>query len=318
MCIGELRTMNSQNMKKRTSGFVGIVGPTNSGKSTLLNALVGKKVSIVSQKVQTTYHGVSGILNLESGQVVFTDTPGYQKHPDRVARLLNNVADQKAAGCDAVMWVFDASNPRLFQQILKLKPKISQLREPALSFCVFNKVDKIEKTRLLPLIQSVWELGLFKEIVPVSAKRGSGLDRLIQIANQALPEGEELFPRTAVSDRSTQFHLAEFVREKIYQVTHQEVPYSSWIEIEELGDSSEEPESPRVPTVRAIIHVDSDSKKGILIGKKGEMLKKIGIEARKEMESFLGKQICLKLHVHVQKKWKEDSRFVNRYLELEA
>jgi len=308
--------MNLKNGKKRISGFMGIVGPTNSGKSTLLNALVGKKLSIVSQKVQTTYHGVSGILHLESGQVVFTDTPGYQRHPDRVARLLNDVADQKAAGCDAVMWVFDVSNPRLFQQIMKLKTKITQLKEQSLSFCVLNKVDKVEKTTLLPLIQSIWELGIFKEIIPVSAKRGNGMDRLIEIANQALPEGEELFPKTAVSDRSPQFHLAEFVREKIYQATHQEVPYSSWIEIEEEQAVEDSDEAPKVPTVRAVIHVDSESKKGILIGKKGEMLKKIGIEARKEMESFLGKKICLKLHVHVQKKWKEDSRFVNRYLEL--
>jgi GTP-binding protein Era len=271
---------------------------------------LGRKVSIVSQKVQTTYHGVSGILNLDSGQLVFTDTPGYQKHPDRVARLLNNVADQKAAGCDAVMWVFDASNPRVFQQVMKLKTKISQLKKAELSFCVLNKVDKVEKTQLLPLIQSLWELGIFKEIIPVSAKKGNGMDRLVQIANQVLPEGDELYPRTAISDRNPQFHLAEFVREKIYQATHEEVPYSSWIEIDES-------EGPRMPMILAKIHVDSESKKGILIGKKGEMLKKIGIEARKEMEAFLGKQICLKLHVHVQKKWKEDSRFVNRYLELD-
>jgi len=302
--------MSLTNDKKRVSGFMGIVGPTNSGKSTLLNALVGRKVSIVSQKVQTTYHGISGILNLEAGQIIFTDTPGYQRHPDRVARLLNDVADQKAAGCDAVMWVFDASNPRVFQQVLKLKTKISQLKKPELSFCVLNKVDKIAKIQLLPLIQSLWELGLFKEIIPVSAKKGNGMERLVQIANQVLPEGDELYPKTAISDRNPHFHLAEFVREKIYQVTHEEVPYSSWIEIEES-------EGPRMPEVLAKIHVDSESKKGILIGKKGEMLKKIGIEARKEMESFLGKQIYLKLHVQVQKKWKEDSRFVNRYLELD-
>ncbi|MFM8269911.1 MAG: GTPase Era [Pseudomonadota bacterium] len=302
--------MNLEKSNKRVSGFMGIVGPTNSGKSTLLNSLIGRKVSIVSQKVQTTYHGVSGILNLDSGQVVFTDTPGYQRHPDRVARLLNDVADQKAAGCDAVLWVFDASNPRVFNQVLKLKTKVTQLKDPSLSFCVLNKVDKIDKKQLLPLIQSVWELNVFKEVIPVSAKNGNGVDRLVKIANQVLPEGEELYPRSAVSDRSAQFHLAEFVREKIYHATHEEVPYSSWIEIEEVGGD-------RIPTVRAVIHVDSDSKKGILIGKKGEMLKKIGIEARKEMESFLGKQICLKLHVQVQKKWKEDSRFVNRYLELD-
>lgn len=303
--------MKEMFQKKKISGFVGIVGPTNSGKSTLLNALIGRKVSIVSAKVQTTYHGVSGILNSDQGQMVFTDTPGYQRHPDSIARLLNGVADQKAAGCDAVMWVFDVSQKRVFDQILKLKEKIQQLKTQEKSFCVLNKVDKIEKTQLLPLIQSIWELGLFREIIPVSAKRGNGMARLIEAANQVLPEGENLYPESSISDRSEDFHLSEFIREKIYHATHQEVPYASWIEIESREEEG------KVPTIHATIHVDSDSKKGILIGKKGEMLKKIGTEARKDMESFLGKKVCLKLFVHVQKKWKEDSRFVNRYLELE-
>jgi len=305
--------MNSNETKKKLSGFVGIVGPTNSGKSTLLNALIGKKISIVSPKVQTTYHGVSGILNSDEGQLVFTDTPGYQRHPDVIARLLNGVADQKAAGCDAVMWVFDVSSPKVFHQILKMKEKIKTLKPTDKSFCVLNKVDKVEKTQLLPLIQSLWELGLFKEIIPVSAKRGNGMDRLIRAANEVLPEGEQLYPKESVSDRTPPFHLSELIREKIYHATHQEVPYSSWIEIEQW-----EGEEGKVPTVRAVIHVDSDSKKGILIGKKGEMLKKIGTEARKDIEKFLGQHICLKLFVQVQKKWKENSRFVSQYLELDS
>ncbi|NBX81735.1 GTPase Era [bacterium] len=311
--------MNSrnQNIQGPISGFVGIVGPTNSGKSTLLNALIGKKVSIVSPKVQTTYHGVSGILNSPEGQVIFTDTPGYQRHPDRIARLLNLVADQKASGCDAVLWVFDASHARVLDQVLKMKDKIQAMKSRERSFLVLNKVDKIAKPLLLPLIQALWELGIFQEIFPVSAKRGTGLDRILKTVQSVLPEGEELFPKESVSDRSLQFHVSEFIREKIYQSTHQEVPYASWIEIEE-GESPDEAERPAaVPTIRAVIHVDSDSKKGILIGKQGERLKYIGSEARKDIEAFLGKQICLKLHVHVQSKWKEDSRFIHRYLELE-
>jgi GTP-binding protein Era len=303
--------MKENNEKKKLSGFVGIVGPTNSGKSTLLNALIGKKISIVSPKVQTTYHGVSGILNSDSGQVIFTDTPGYQRHRDVIAQLLNGVADQKAAGCDAVMWVFDVSQKRVFDQIVKMKPKIQALKPNDKSFCVLNKVDKIQKVLLLPLIQSLWELGIFKEIIPVSAKRGNGMDRLIQAANEVLPEGENLYPETSVSDRSTDFHISELIREKIYHATYQEIPYSSWIEIETWEEG-------KVPTIRATIHVDSDSKKGILIGKKGEMLKKIGSDARKDIEKFLGKQVCLKLFVQVQKKWKEDSRFISKYLELNS
>ncbi|NBX93715.1 MAG: GTPase Era [Proteobacteria bacterium] len=307
----------SETKKKNISGFIGIVGPTNSGKSTLLNALVGRKISIVSSKVQTTYRGVSGILNSGDGQFVFTDTPGYQRHPERVAQLLNLVADQKASGCDAVLWVFDASSIRVFDQILKLKEKIKNLKRQDLSFCVLNKVDKIDKLKLLPLIQSVWELGLFKEVVPVSAKKSSGVDRLVNILNPVLPEGEKFYPEDSISDRNTDFHLSEFIREKIYQATHQEVPYSSWIEIQRWATTATEQPKSKVETIHATIHVDSDSRKGILIGKKGEMLKKIGTEARKDIEMFLGKHICLKLHVDVQPKWKEDARFLNRYLELE-
>jgi len=304
---------------KNICGFVGIVGPTNSGKSTLLNALLGKKVSIVSAKVQTTYHGVNGILNSENAQVVFTDTPGYQRHPDSIARLLNQVADQKASGCDAVLWVFDASQKRVFDQVLSLKDKIKQLKELDKSFCLLNKIDKVEKTQLLPLLQSIWELGLFKEVIPISARKANGLDRVVESVNQVLPEGQSLYPKDRLSDRSPDFHLAEFVREKIYRLTHQEIPYSSWIEIEERESFEKAAEAnKKAPTIRAVIHVDSESKKGILIGKKGEMLKRIGIEARKDIEAFLGKHICLKLHVQVQKKWKEDSRFINRYLELES
>ena len=302
---------------KETCGFIAIVGPTNSGKSTLLNALLGKKVSIVSAKVQTTYHGINGILNSDQGQMIFTDTPGYQKHSDSVAQLLNQVADQKAAGCDAILWVFDVSGKRVFEQILSLKSKIMQLKEPEKSFCVLNKVDKINKTELLPLIHSIWELGVFKEVIPISAQRVNGLERVVKSVNEVLPEGKSLYPKDRVSDRSPEFHLAEFIREKIYRMTHQEIPYASWIEIEQSESKEAALENgKKVPTIRAVIHVDSDSKKGILIGKKGQMLKRIGVEARKEIEKFLGNQICLKLHVQVQRKWKEDPRFINRYLEL--
>lgn len=304
-------------MKNFVSGFVAIVGPTNSGKSTLLNQLAGQKISIVSPKVQTTYRGVSGIVHHSTGQYIFTDTPGYQRHPDRVARLLNTVADQKASACDAAMWVFDASNKRVFSQIMALKNKISQLKGQSETICILNKVDKCHKLALLPLIQSIWELGLFREVIPVSAKTGNGVERLIQVAQEILPEGSALYPEGTLSDRGMDFLITETIREKIYRATHQEVPYSTWIELEEMEEEDDE-ELSKVPTLLVKIHVDSDSKKGILIGKQGERLKQIGIEARKDIEKLLGKQVCLKLHVHVQPKWKEDSKFVNRYLELNS
>ncbi len=159
------------------TGFVGIVGPTNSGKSTLMNALMGKKISIVSNKVQTTYHGVRGILNREDEQMVLTDTPGMQGHGEGIARLLNKVADQAASDCDMLAWVFDASSDRLLGQLNKLSKKIAQ-KPPEKSICVLNKVDKISKPKLLPLIEQISKLGLFSDIVPISAMKGVGVQAL--------------------------------------------------------------------------------------------------------------------------------------------
>lgn len=304
-------------MKEFKSGFVGIVGPTNSGKSTLMNALMGKKISIVSPRVQTTYHGVRGILNKKNAQVIFTDTPGYQQHPDRVARLLNRVADKNAADCEVLVWTFDASNPRVMLQIEKLKKKISQFKDKEHSICVLNKVDLIPKLSLLPMMAEIIKMDLFKHVVPMSARKKDGVDQLLSVINEPLPEGPQLYPSEQMTDRPQSFLMSEFIREKIYRATRQELPYSVWIEMEEWQDPIELETKNKVPTYRAVIHVDSESRKAILIGKGGEMLKRIGTEARKEIEAMLGHQVCLKLFVDVQKDWKDNSRQLNAYLELE-
>jgi len=294
-------------------GFVGLVGPTNSGKSTLMNALVGEKVSIVSPLPQTTYHGIRGILNRKTSQLILTDTPGFQRHPDALPRLLNRVADKNAEDSDQLVWVFDASNPRVRNQFEKLSPKIKASKRPELSFCVLNKVDKVNKLELLPLIQQISESGLFSEIIPVSARTGDGVKVLEEVLVQKLPEGEAMYGKDQRTDRPMSFRISEIVREKIYRSTKEEVPYSVFIEMEEdFGGEKAE----RVPNVRVVIHVDSDSRKAILIGKGGTLLKKIGTEARGDIERILGHQICLKLHVHVEPEWKKDANRVNRYLEL--
>jgi GTP-binding protein Era len=297
------------------SGFVGLVGPTNSGKSTLFNALVGRKVSIVSDKVQTTYHGVKGIVNSDREQVIFVDTPGFQRHGESVARLLNRVADRNAKDCDLLVWVFDASNARVLQHVQNLSERIRKLRNEArLPICVLNKVDKIAKPSLLPMIQALSATGLFSEIIPLSARTGAGLERLRGVLSPVLPEGQPLYPTDQITDRSQDFRITELIREKIYEATRQEIPYSAWIEVERwAGDVPEA----KVPTIRAVIHVDSDSRKGILIGKQGEMLKRIGTRARQDIEKVVGSQICLKLHVDVQQGWKDNAHLLNQYLELE-
>ncbi len=180
------------------------------------------------------------------------------------------------------------------------------------TICVLNKVDKIAKDHLLPLIAELSAKGWFDDVVPVSALKGSNVDRLAQVLRAKLPEGQAMYPADAITDRSEDFLVSEMVREKIYQATHQEIPYSAWIEIEEapLVDDV------KTPTIRAVIHVDSDSRKGILIGKKGEMLKRIGTAARRDIEQHLGHKVCLKLHVDVHNEWKRDSRHLSQYLEL--
>jgi GTP-binding protein Era len=278
-----------------------------------MNALMGKKISIVSPKVQTTYHGVRGILNREGEQLVLTDTPGFQGHSEPVAKLLNKVAESNAKDCDILAWVFDASSPRLMGQLKKLEMKI-RIKPPEKSICVLNKVDKCAKPALLPLIDEISKLGLFSEIVPISALKSSGVDRLADLLRGKAPEGQPMYPTDMETDRPKEFLISELIREKIYRDTHQEVPYSARVEIEE--PSAEESEA-RVPTVRAVIHVDSQSRRGILIGKGGAMLKKIGTEARAEIEKLLGRHICLKLHVDVQDDWKRDSRVLSKYLELQ-
>lgn len=296
--------------KPYKSGFVGIVGPTNAGKSTLLNTLIGSKVSIVSDKAQTTYNNVRGILNAPDYQLVFVDTPGLQNYSENVARLLNKVASQAASDCDCLVWVFDASRSLMMKQLEKLAPKIRSLKSPAESICVLNKVDKMEKGSLLPLLEKIAAMELFSEMIPLSAKKGSNVDRLVSTVLARVKEGPPFFAKDAITDRSMEFLLKEAVREKIYEATHQEIPYSVYVEMEaSIGEH-------RVPEYRAVLHVDSPSRKAILVGKGGLMLKNIGIKARKDMEKLLGRQICLRLHVDLEPDWKSDGRLVENLLEL--
>lgn len=293
-------------------GFIGIVGPTNSGKSTLMNAILGRKVSITSPLPQTTYHGIRGVLNRENAQMIFTDTPGFQRHRETIPRLLNKVADRHAEESDCLLWVFDASGNALEAQVEELGKKISALKKPELTLCALNKVDIIAKPKLLPVLARLSELGIFSEIVPISAKRSNGIDRLLNVLEQRIPEGHAFFEANDVTDRPKEFLASEFIREKVYHYTRQEVPYAVRVELE----PARAVESSKVPHVFARIHVDSESKKGILIGKAGEKLKRIGMAARKDIEDLLGEHICLNIQVRVDENWKKDSRLLHRYLEL--
>ncbi len=306
---------NTNQPQEFKSGFIALVGPTNSGKSTLLNALVGQKVSIVSPKVQTTYHKMNGIVNGKHEQLVFVDTPGFQRFEESMARLLNKVADRGAEECDVHAWVFDCSEGRALSQIEKLQDRISTLGKPENRILLLNKVDKLKfKPDLLPLLQQLTEMKLFSEIIPISAHKKSGLDRVFAAVRARIGTGPQLFPQDQYTDRSEQFLVAELIRERIYRETGQELPYSVWIEIESW--ETQETKTSKVPTIRAIIHIDSDSRKRILIGSGGGLIKEIGIGARKGIEELLGYQVCLKLFVDVQDSWKSSKGTMTNYLEL--
>lgn len=294
------------------SGFVAIVGPTNSGKSTLMNHLIGEKVSIVSHLPQTTYHGIRGILSTDEYQVVFTDTPGLQRFSESFPRLLNRVADRNAQEADLILWVFDASAEPL-QQIEKMKDRIAQTKDRAHSFLALNKVDKVAKPELLPILEQVWKMDLFSEIIPLSAVKGVNTDAILKCILPKIEEGPVLYDPKTKTDRTFNFRVAETIREKIYRCTRQELPYSVNIETEAWEEDA--PEG-KVPMLNATIHVDSTSRKKILIGHKGEMLKRVGTMAREDIEKLTGRKICLKLHVDVQQDWRSDANHVNRYLEL--
>lgn len=297
------------------SGFIALVGPTNSGKSTLLNALVGQKVSIVSPKVQTTCHKMNGIVNGKNEQLIFVDTPGFQRFEEQMARLLNKVADRGATECDIHAWVFDVSEGRAMSQIEKLQDRITTLGTFENRILLLNKVDKLKhKPDLLPLLAQLTEMKLFSEIIPISAHKKNGLDRVFAAVRARIGTGPRLFPEDQYTDRTEQFLVAELIRERIFRETGQELPYSVWIEIESF--ETPETKTSKVPTIRAVIHIDSDSRKRILIGSGGNLIKEVGIGARKEIEQLLGHQICLKLFVDVQDSWKNNKGGLSQYLEL--
>ncbi|MCB0417089.1 MAG: GTPase Era [Bdellovibrionaceae bacterium] len=300
-------------IEKRT-GFVAIVGPSNSGKSTFLNAALGTKVSIVSHRPQTTLRAVKGILNEQRGQMIFVDTPGLVKRDKLMSRSLNRLADEQAKGCDVAAWMFDASLSNVLDRIRNMQDIIKNWKPKAQSLCILNKVDKVDRRLLLPLLQEVDKLGLFQEMIPIAARRQDGVDRVVDVLFNYLPVGDPLYPDDKVTDRSEDFLISEIIREKVYKITRQEIPYSVRVDIERY----EGPTRKDIPHFLARVHSDSDSRKGILIGKKGDVLKQIGSLARQDVERLLNRQVCLKLQVDVEKDWRRDERLVQRYLEIEV
>jgi GTP-binding protein Era len=289
------------------SGFISIIGRPNAGKSTLLNKLVGEKVAIVTPKPQTTRNRILGIVNLPArkgrpaGQIVLIDTPGVHKPDSSLNKKMMREVHEALEGRDAILLIIDATQP--FgpgdQFTLELVKKTGG---PV--FLLLNKIDRLEKSRLLPMMAEYQKLHDFREIIPVSALTGDGLDVLLDRLIAVLPEGPRYFPKDQVTDQPERFLAAEIVREKVLLETAQEVPYATTVVVERWKESA------RLTSISAVIYCEREGQKKIIIGRHGEMLKKIGTGARHELERLLGTKVFLELFVKVRPGWRESREFV--------
>lgn len=290
------------------SGMVAIVGPPNAGKSTLMNHFLGQKISIVTSKPQTTRNRIVGIVNDTGYQVVFLDTPGLHESRDPLNIEMVKVAMESLTEVDLVLFLVDVSLPLpekvQEKKAAELSEYMQRITSPAI--LVLNKIDLIDRKKVLPLIDSYSKLFPFKAVVPVSALGGDGLDSLFSEILSLLPMGPRYFPEDIPTDASERFLCAEIVREKVFLLTSQEIPYSTAVQIE----SFKEDEIKKLVTIHAAIVLEKQSQKGIVIGKGGKKLKSIGIAARKDIEALIGGKVLLKLWVKVKKNWSQDERFL--------
>lgn len=282
--------------QKFTSGFVSIIGRPNVGKSTLLNCIIGEKIVITSDKPQTTRNRIQGIHNIPGGQIVFIDTPGIHAGRSPLNRNMVDVARSAIKGVDLLLLVVEATTavePELIADIL------NKVTLPVI--LVLNKIDLLsDKNQILKKIADWSALYPFKEIVPVSAGRSDGVEYLVTVISGYLPEGPALFPDDILTDMPEKFIVAEMIREKVFRLTRDEIPYSTAVVVESFVEREN-----GVIAISAAIMLERDTQKGIVIGRKGEMLKKIGSQARSDIERLLDTRIFLELFVKVVENWSE-------------
>jgi GTP-binding protein Era len=286
------------------AGFVALVGRPNAGKSTLLNRLVGQKVAIVSDKPQTTRTRIVGVRNGRGGQIVFIDTPGIHRPLHRLNVRMVDVAVQSISQADVVCAVADATEA-VGGGDQYLATLLARRDSPMV--LALNKIDRVAKPALLPLIERWSRLARFEEIVPVSALTGDNEDVLVQALERHLPEGEPLYPADYLTDQPERAYVAEIVREKVLRHTRDELPFSSAV----LVDRFEEPDERGLLRLYCTILVERESQKPIVIGRAGAMIKRIGTEAREELERFFGARVFLDLRVKVSAGWREDPRLLD-------
>lgn len=289
------------------SGFVSIIGKPNVGKSTLLNAFIGEELSLVTPKPQTTRKSITGIYTKDTVQIVFLDTPGILKPKYKLQNFMKKEVDSSFLESDLVLLVLDASsydpgsiNSILHEDFKQLSGKVT--------FCVFNKIDRIDKAEVLQIINDVSTKYKFAEIFPVSAKKKYNTNELLASIIGYLPNGEFYFENDIIASQPEKFFVSEIIRGEAMKLLNDEVPFSVFVDIEEFNERDNGKDY-----VRAGLIMEKDSQKSIVIGSGGSMLKKIGMHARKKIEEFLGKEVFLEIHVKVKKNWKNDDTFLKNH-----
>ena len=296
------------------SGFVAIIGPPNAGKSTLLNSLVGHKLAIVTPKPQTTRNQISGILSRPGLQIVFVDTPGIHRPESSMSSLLVQVAWQALAGADVVLLVCDASlavtKPgRFYQPMERICSRVDSLPVPLI--LAVNKTDLVKaKQALMPVIHSLHSMFPGSDIVPVSAVRGENTEQLLAQIVSHLPYAPPMYPQDQLSTLPVRFLSSEIIREKLFLLLQRELPYSLAVSIELWDEDLHQ----GLVTIHALIYVPKPSHKGIVIGRRGALLKKVGQQARQELEDVLDMRVNLQMWVKVKPKWTEDESFIRQFL----
>ncbi len=284
------------------SGFIGLVGRPNVGKSTLLNAIIGRKVAITSDKPQTTRNIIQGIRTDEDTQMVFVDTPGIHKPKNRLGKILNKEAYFTLNDVDVILFLVDITEP-LGKGDMFVIDVLKNVTVPVI--LVINKIDKLPKEEILKKIDEYKDLYNFDEIVPISAYKHDNVDRLINILKSKLTDNIKYFDENMYTNVPINFMVSELIREKILELTHEEVPHSVSVVVEQMDYNKES------VNIQATIIVDRENLKGILVGKNGSMIKEIGTRARKDIEPFLGKKVFLELFVKVIPKWRDREKFLN-------
>ncbi len=294
------RVDSNARIARMKSGYIGLIGRPNVGKSTLLNHLIGQKVSITSRKPQTTRHRILGIKTFPEGQAIYVDTPGlHGKEKKALNRYLNRTAKNTISGVDVILWITDA--PKWHGDDSMILSLLEKAQVPVL--LVINKIDRVgRKEQCLPFIREVDQRFRFSSIVPVSALRGTNLDRLERDILEALPDRDPIFPDDQISDRSTRFFAAEIIREKLIRRLAKELPYELSVEIESFADDEQ------LVRLHAIIWVERETQKSIVIGKSGGVLKSIGQQSRIDLEKLMDKKVYLELWVKVKQGWSDNER----------